>query len=146
MFLLPRSKKAVSIVEFALIIVTLGMVLTMMNVYIKRGMQLKIKQMVDNFMGLGEVMQAGDLNPSAKTTSNTVTTAGSMTEFKNLPGSATQITSLAPETVEVNSDSRSEDQHKFVNPNPSFGAKDGVVNIVPTQAYTPQNNSGGNYN
>ncbi len=62
-----KNKIGNSILEYAIIIGIVSLALTTMNIYIKRGIQGKLKDMTDNFIGREQI---GEINPTAITNSS----------------------------------------------------------------------------
>ena len=75
--LTPDNRAANSIVEYSIILMVVAIALTVMNTYIKRGLQGGLKDMADGFIGSGNSMQAADANPTANTVSNQTTNSNS---------------------------------------------------------------------
>lgn len=68
-----KNKIGNSILEYAIIIGITALALTTMNIYIKRGIQGKLKDMTDNFIGreqIGEINPTAVINSSSRSLSN----------------------------------------------------------------------------
>jgi Flp pilus assembly pilin Flp len=63
------KNKASAFMEYAIILAVVGAVLITMNIYMKRGVQGRIKDMADNFINAGESAQVVEIDPEVKTTS-----------------------------------------------------------------------------
>jgi hypothetical protein len=69
-----RNKFANAVMEYVILIGTISLVFITMNMYIKRGLQSRVADMTDYFIGRE---QAPDSNPTAQTTANSSTVSTS---------------------------------------------------------------------
>jgi len=76
MFLLRTNKKAASFMEYALILALVSAVLIGMNIYIKRGIQGRVREMSDYFISQEHLVE---INPTVSDT-NTISTANQVEE------------------------------------------------------------------
>ena len=108
-----KNRIASAFMEYALILGVVSLALVMMNTYIKRGVQGRIKDMTDYFIG-GE--QAADSNPTAITTSNSTTNSDSTSTTEELLGGGRRLAFL--DTTNINTSSRVVDQAKPLGQDP----------------------------
>jgi hypothetical protein len=91
------SRKSQSLTETALILATVGLVFVGMEVYIRRGVQARIKDLSDNMIGKEHSIYASDVSGLSVLTSGTeedpnVTTVDSTATTTTTAGGARQTT------------------------------------------------------
>ncbi len=77
------GRRASSFMEYAIVLGLVSLVLTGMNIYIKRGVQGKIKDMTDYFISKEQVV---NVNPSAETNSQSNSSYSSKIDTQGLIG------------------------------------------------------------
>ncbi len=95
------NKKASSLLEYSIILGVVSLVLITMNLYIKRGVQGKVKDMTDYFIGREQIVE---INPTATTNSRNTSVANSTVNSNVLVGGGRRITTT--ETANINASSR----------------------------------------
>ena len=86
--------------EYTIILGVVSLALITMNIYIKRGLQGKVKDMTDYFIGREQIIE---INPTAVTNSQTANNAFSQTESQMLAGGATTATTTERANISATS-------------------------------------------
>ncbi len=89
--LFPR--KAQSLTEIALILATIGLVFVGMEIYIKRGLQGRVKDLTDGFLGRQQTDYQMDINNFEVLDSSSVSSYSSQTNKAITEGGAQRVTS-----------------------------------------------------
>ncbi len=129
------NKKANALIEYALIIGVAVAALFAMNIYMKRGLQGRVKDMADYFIGGGTQMQANTPVVRATTESTSTNTAGSTLTTQDLTDGGKGIG--LTETTSVTASSRTEDIKKIVVPDSEVATTGVSVPSATTETYTP---------
>jgi hypothetical protein len=131
------DKKANAVIEYALIIGIAILAFSVMNIYIKRGLQGKVKDMTDFFIGGGKPLQANEANVGAVTTSEATTTSDSSFVSKDSLAGVREIE--ISEKTGIKATSKTTDIKKNIFPNASVSATDVTVKPTETVSYTDTN-------
>lgn len=116
-------KRGSSFMEYLIIIGVVSLLLTGMNVYIKRGMQAKIKDMADYFI---TSKQAADTNTSStKTESQSTSTYSSDLDTRLLPGGGSRAD--LSDSVSIKATSKTTDSDVTYNDDPFIPAPTGFI-------------------
>jgi Flp pilus assembly pilin Flp len=118
------NKKADAIIEYAVIIGLVSLAFFAMNTYVKRGLQGRVKDMADSFIGGS---QAGTSYSRATSTSQSTRVMDSTLTAKGLVGGSKSIE--LSETANIAATSRTEDIRKTVVPDASSGTVSGVAAV-----------------
>lgn len=114
------SRRAGIFVEYAIILGVVALALVTMNIYIKRGVQGKVKGMTDYFIGTGSPLQEEDMDTHyTQITSNTETEfANSTTENVFEGGGQKSVSSENPvgDKPYLSTSSKVVDKRKPLNP------------------------------
>lgn len=101
-------KKASALMEFAIVLGLVSAVLVTMNIYMKRGLQGKVKDITDYFISAGQSAQEDQIDPEVETTSvvkaNPVSTLVDKTNIgggKELTFSETNLISVESTTIDT---------------------------------------------
>ena len=119
------NKRANSVVEYAIILGVVILALSTMNIYIKRGVQGKVKDLSDGFIGAGSPMQAETPNVMALSTSSTNSVANSTVTTRDLLGGSREVN--VSEHSSMNAISRTEDIKKNPVPDTSTTGTDSAI-------------------
>lgn len=136
MFLRKNKHKCGSaFMEYAIILGVASLVLVTMNIYTKRGVQGKIKDMSDYFISEGIQVQEGEANAGAITTSNSRSTANSNYNIAQRLGGARIF--VLQDSTDTSGDSRSVEEKKNIVPESAIDPDEGegVVPDVVTSRY-----------
>jgi hypothetical protein len=99
------SRKAQNITEVALVIAIVGLVFVGMDMYLRRGMQGKIKDLTDNTLGKGQYGYTSDVSGLSVLKSNADTTADSSVTISGSTGGTRQTVKKDDITMTATSDS-----------------------------------------
>ena len=102
------SRRAQNLTEVALILATIGLVFIGMEVYIKRGLQGKIKDITDAVVGKEQSEYASDTSGLSVLDSSSGTSANSSTQVSTSTGGSRQTTKS--DSISATSTSHSEYQ------------------------------------
>lgn len=133
-------KKGSTFMDYAIIISVVSIALFTMNIYVKRGLQGKVKDMSDFFISSGTPAQVIETDPEVTTDINT--TASSQSTFNDKMLTAGAKESTFSDTTTMTMSSESIDRGKiFINPDnePLVSAESGAVVNPPTTG-TPEDN------
>jgi len=123
-----------TVVEYAIILGIVILAFSTMNIYIKRGVQGRVKDMADGYIGSGEPMQASNTNVKAISTSATNSVADSSYTVQDLSGGAREL--VLSEQSSVSAVSRTEDMKKITVPDTTVtGSDSAIVDPVLTSQY-----------
>ena len=120
-----KNKAAAVFMDYVIILGLVSLILTAMNIYIKRGIQGKIWDMTRYFIGAPQVVE---VNPSASTSSNSETIYDSNTTNEELLGGATRIT-MPLDTTKISTKSEIIDSDVYINGQPFIPAEGGGVTV-----------------
>ena len=110
------GKRGASIVQYAMIVVLVAGAFTVMNTYVKRAYQSRLKDMSDYFISGGQEVQEEDSDPQYSTrTSQASTGAQTIMSKQSLLGGG--IRSGVSDSSDTSYTSISEDRRKPLNPN-----------------------------
>jgi len=129
------NKKANALIEYALIILIVIAAFFTMNIYMKRGIQGRVKDMADHFIGGGTAMQANTPVVRATTESESTNTAASTLTTQDLAGGGKGIG--VTETTAISASSRTEDMRKIVVPDSEVATTGVSLPPATTGTYTP---------
>lgn len=95
------NRGAFTLVEYAIILSIVSLALMTMNIYIKRGLQGKVKDLADAFISSGKPDQVGNLDPNVTTTSKSNVASESTTREETLEGGGKRLiyTDTKPTTI-----------------------------------------------
>lgn len=124
-----RNRKANSIIEYSLIIGIVALALSMMNIYIKRGVQGRVKDMADFFIGGGKQMQDSTTNARAISDSRTENTSRSLLTSRDILGGAREIG--ISDDLDIQAETRVEDIKKIIVPDASVSTAGYGLSPVP---------------
>jgi len=126
-----HKKTGSSIVQYAVTAVIVATVLFAMTTYIKRGVQARIKDMADGFIGDGKEMQAADTGVFSTSSSNTSSGYNGTVLSRDLLGGGSNV-SLNDRTS-MNASSKTVDFRSVLDKEPS--ASPDVVSTYETKQY-----------
>ena len=121
MIWIAKHKRAAAFMEYAIILVVASLALVGMEVYIRRGMQGRIKNMTDIFISNEQVTVT---NPTAVSSSASISHANVLANSFYFDGGSTSATTN--ETIDFSAGSRVVD--RGTNPNPY------VAQFIPSEA------------
>ena len=127
------DRRGNTFVEYVLIISIVTAALFAMNIYVKRGLQGRVKDMSDYFISGNESLQEDTASARATTTSEAVTTSGSSVLTKDSTGGIREVESS--EETGIKASSRTEDIKKNTLPDTTVTSGDAVVPGVGTENY-----------
>jgi hypothetical protein len=133
------NKKANALIEYALIILIVIAAFFTMNIYMKRGLQGRVKDMADYFIGGGTQMQANTAVSRATTTSEANTTSDSSVATTDSFGGARSTGSS--EQTSIKATSKTEDMRKIVVPDSGVATTGVSVPAATTETYTPSSDT-----
>jgi len=122
--------------EYVIILGLVSLVLTGMNMYIKRGVQARLKDMTDYFVGKD---QSSETSPNTTTLSEANNLAASNTDLQNFTGGG-RLTNSANITMTEAASTTVDSDTPFVS-NAFVSAQSGY--IAPPAGETPQGNTQG---
>ena len=132
---LQRKKETASaLLDYAVILGIVSLVFMSMNIYIKRGIQAKVKDMTDNFIGKE---QSVEINPTAVTNSLNDSFYGAIVGEETLTGGSTKVASVEMIGMEVLR--RTEDTDVPERQQPLVPAEEGQI----SPPVRPNGNTGG---
>lgn len=111
-------KKASALMEFAIVLGIVSAVLVTMNIYMKRGLQGKVKDMTDYFISGGQPAQENQVDSEVETTSQSnVFSSSTLTDQTGIGGGKKTAFS---EDTSISADSTTKDTGKSpINPDTS---------------------------
>lgn len=99
-------RRASALMEYAIILGVVGAALITMNIYIKRGVQGRVKDMADYFINDGQEAQVVEIDPEVETTSeSSVVSDSTLTDNTSL-GGGKQLALLDNTSIEASSVTR----------------------------------------
>lgn len=103
-------KKASALMEFAIVLGIVSAVIVTMNIYMKRGLQGKVKDMTDYFISGGQPAQENQVDSEVETTSQSNVSSGSTLTDKSYIGGGKKMT--LSENTSISADSTTKDVGK----------------------------------
>ncbi|MFA5411446.1 MAG: hypothetical protein WC321_06300 [Candidatus Omnitrophota bacterium] len=117
-------KRASAFMEYAIILGVVATALLTMNIYVKRGLQGKVKDMADYFINDGQEAQVMLVDPLVKTESTSEITADSSVTNQMSPGGERRLALLDTAKITAESTTTDEGSSTYSPENESFVAAD----------------------